>query len=85
MYHVLLVLVSVSQSWPKAVCWSVLHVSPSGGQTVLCPAGPNYSYQPGQSLAGGSLLTLPHIPHTTLPAGSIIVWSGLISGLCDWW
>ena len=24
MYHVLLVLVSVSQSWPKAVCWSVL-------------------------------------------------------------
>ena len=30
------------------------------------------------------LPTLPNIPHTTLPAGSIIVWSGLISGLCDW-
>ena len=69
---------STDQWRPKAVCWLLELCFSTRSPSLVCQQGPAslYSYQPGRSLAGGSLPTFPHIPHTTLPAPSIIVWSG---------
>ena len=78
-------LVLVRSVWPKAVCWlcfsSLQQWLPVVVRQFPCPA-PLYSYEPWLTVWLEDLsqhyqtfLTL------TLPAGSIIVWSGLISGL----
>ena len=57
-------------------------VAASGGQTVPCPA-PLYSYDPWLTvwLEDLSQHYQTFLTLHSLPAGSIIVWSGLISGL----